>query len=199
MKKVLMYAAMLFVMFMFTGCVTNKINYTQDYTQYNLNKNINKVKDMEVSIEYPEGEIGKKANSFAGGGSKTVLSNRLNAEIMKDYLSQYFEDVAVSRKGSYENFTHFKIETKIIDFQHSKSAFSGAIDLEISIDVKVSLGDKTILNKTYKEFREGEDIVMDASMRTGWDFASEQFHKHILAFYKEEFKTDLLKALKENI
>lgn len=199
MKKAVVYIGILFVMFAFSGCRSYTINYNGNLTQYNLNKNIDKIEDVEVNIVYPKGEVAKRPNSFEGGALKNHFSNKLNALILKDAMSQYFENVDVVELRGYKVSSYLKIEAKLSDIEFAKS-FSGA-NSTYTIDVKVYLGNRIILDKRYEEFRSATRMVTGGLFRnfSAREWQDEDHHKQILSIYQDNFIPDLLKALKENI
>lgn len=199
MKILLQIATVLVAGFLMTGCMAHKVGYDRDFTEFNTKNDLNKIKNKEVAVSYVDGSIAKRTSGTFPVIPKTVLTNELNAEIMKDFVSQYFETVELNDSIKVKEKNYLQVNTSIKDFEFQIESHGG-MALQIHLDVDVFLRGNLILSKIYYAERDGVKMAFGFDLfRSPRSWKEEQVHKNILDIYEKQFKPDLLKALKENI
>lgn len=191
MKNLLIIISGILLSILFTGCSTSTFN--QAYTNGKVKNNLHKVSN-KISISYVKNEeniISKRPNSFLGGLRYfNVDVGTVNNGVLKEFLSQYFSNISNPEVGD------IKIISKITNFEHEN--FFGGKKIDIYLSTKVYYKSKLILDKKYISVNQKEIFIAGLDL-DGLSYAEELFHKVVLSIYENQFKPDLLTALKENI
>ncbi len=191
MKKYFLISILIFSAISFTGCGTKNISYEKYSIERDLNSNISKIENCNiVLIDKSKTIITKKPNnnniSFV---NFQLEASDINTKISNEFFSQYF----LLDNKSKELFT---VESQISDFSIMTTGNPNDYRVLLTMDFKVIKNGKVILNKTYTKTAPG--IVIWEWRLTPLEITFRKLQKGVLSIYENEFKTDLLKALKEN-
>lgn len=191
MKKYFLISLLIFSAISFTGCGTKNISYEKYSIERDLNSNISKIENCNiVLIDKSKTIITKKPNnnniSFV---NFQLEASDINTKISNEFFSQYF----LLDNKSKELFT---VESQISDFSIMTTGNPNDYRVLLTMDFKVIKNGKVILNKTYTKTAPG--IVIWEWRLTPLEITFRKLQKGVLSIYENEFKTDLLKALKEN-
>lgn len=191
MKNLLVIISTILLSVLFTGCATSSFN--QAYTDGKIKTNLNKV-SKNISVSYLKNEkniISKRPNSLLGALRYfTVDVGSVNNGVLKEFLSEYFSNV------SNDEVSDIKIISKITNFEREN--FFGGARMDVYLSTKVYYKNKLILDKDY--ISKNQQVIIIAGVDfDGLSYVEELFHKATLSIYENQFKKDLLIALKENI
>lgn len=192
MKKYFLISLLIFSAISFTGCGTKNIAYDKYNIERDLNSNISKIdnksiKIVDLSQQKIVRKLGNKSYSFV---TYELEASKMNTEISKEFFKQYFNLV----ESGEELFT---VESKITDYSITGGTGNpNNLNVDLTLDIKVIKNGKTILNKTYSKRASG--VTVWEWRLTLDETTFRKLQKGVLSIYENEFKADLLKALKEN-
>lgn len=185
--------------FFFSGCgVAMKMQPVNDANDRSVQYKINVAKvDKIVSIK----PSNKNDNTIDKQGRPgvtwtTVITQDFTNSVSTDFLGQYFKNVVISNN---EEFLSFKFD--ITKIKMIKLGNQPKYDIEYQVSVFKDA--RLILEKTYKgkikapfmiESKYGFSPIEGTEL-----FAEKAIQKGYFNLLEEQFKPDLLKALKENI
>ena len=188
MKNIILIFVIIFVATVFSGC-----SYKMDYDKYsierNLNNNISKIDGNIKIVDLSEQTLTRKLKSYSV--DKFVLeASNVNTEISKEFFNQYFS----LNKNSADLFI---VETKLEDYTISSIIGNpNNLNVEVKLNIKVIKNGKVILDKKYVKMAPG--VTYWEWRLTLVETTITKCMKGVLSVYENEFKADLLKALKEN-
>lgn len=190
MKKYFLISILIFSAISFTGCGTKNISYEKYSIERDLNNNIGKIDKSVKLIDSSEQKVirklGNKSYSFR---TYELEASDMNKEISKEFFNQYF-----TMNQNSENV--FTVNSKIKDFVIRNTANPNNSNAEVEVEFTVIKDNKTILNKIYRKESLG-NTIFEIRLTTE-EITFRKLQKTVLSIYENEFKSDLLKALKEN-
>lgn len=178
-------------LFILTGC-SQKVEFSQNYIEANVKKDLKKVNAEEVDIKKNENLYLKKhPNGFRGSATTLDINlGSLNENVLKEFSAQYFNKVSVV-PGLTDNLY---IESKFYNYEYAYGISDGN-EVEVFVEMKVFYKNKLILEKKYNI---KNDITALSLNFTIAPLVEENFHKTLLKLYETKFKPDLLRALENN-
>lgn len=191
MKKYFLISLLIFSAISFTGCSTTNINYDRFAIERDIKQDINKIEDKNIKLvdSSPEFIIKGYDNSTSSMKIKYKLeASKINKEVSKEFFNQYFN------LNSKEE-PIFVVESKISDFYFIRENIN-SMRIDLTMDFKVTKNGKIILDKRYVKTAPG--ITYWEWRFTIHETTIKKAQKGVLSIYENEFKADLLKALKEN-
>ena len=190
MKKYFLISIFNFSAISFTGCGTKNISYEKYSIERDLNNNIGKIDKSVKLIDSSEQKVirklGNKSYSFI---TYELEASNMNKEISKEFFNQYF-----TMNQNSENV--FTVNSKIKDFVIRNTANPNNSNAEVEVENTEIKDNKTILNKIYRKESLG-NTIFEIRLTTE-EITFRKLQKTVLSIYENEFKADLLKALKEN-
>ena len=196
MKNLFLIIIAIFAAIAFTGCGAKNISYDKNFIEKNINKDISKINGKSVKlIDSSETKIVKKMGLAIKGAYSPILAYELeassiNKQISKEFINQYF--------NNNENNTEevFVINSKIKDYLISRTLNPNDMNVEIEMEFTVTKNNKVILTKNYK--KEVEGVVIWEWRVTVDETAFRKLQKGVFSIYENEFKKDLIEALRKN-
>ena len=178
-------------LFLLTGC-SQKVEFSQNYIEANVKKDLKKVNTEEVDIKKNENLYLKKhPNGFRGSASTLDINlGSLNENVLREFSAQYFNQVSVV-PGLTDNLY---IESKFYNYEYAYG-FSDGNEVEVFVEMKVFYKNKLILEKKYNMKNDIAALTLNFSIAP---LVQENFHKALLKLYETKFKPDLLRALENN-
>ena len=189
MKNLISITILLVSTMLFSGCGTKNISYEKYSIERDLNNNIDKIdKSVKLIDSSDEKIIRKLGNKGYSLRTYELEASNMNKEISKEFFNQYF-----TMNQSSENV--FTVNSKIKDFVIRNTANPNNSNAEVELEFTVTKNNKIILSKTYK--KESEGIVIWETRLTTEETTFRKLQKTVFSIYNNEFKADLVKALKE--
>ena len=195
MKNLLTTLILIIAGIIFSGCSAKyEIPYDKYSIERDINKDIDRISGKSVKIiDSSEQKLVRELGLAVKGAKSPFMSFELqaatmNKEISKEFINQYF----TGNSGEEA----FVINTKIKDFLISKSLNPNNMNVDIEMEFIVTKNGKTILSKTYK--KESEGIVIWETRLTVTETTYRKLQKTVFSIYNNEFKKDLIEALKNN-
>ena len=191
MKKYFLISLLIFSAISFTGCGTKNISYEKYSIERDLNSNISKIDNKSIKIvDLSQQKIVRKLrNKSYSFVTYELEASDMNKEISKEFFNQYF-----TMNQNNENV--FTVNSKIKDFVIRNTANPNNSNAEVEVEFTVIKDNKTILNKIYRKESLG-NTIFEIRLTTE-EITFRKLQKTVLSIYENEFKADLLKALKEN-
>ncbi len=196
MKTLLTSLILIIAGITFSGCsVKYDISYDKYSIERDLNKDIDKISGKYVKvIDSSEQKLSRDLGLAIKGAKSPFMSfeleaSNMNKEISKEFIDQYFANNSNGEEV-------FIVNTKIKDFLISKTLNPNNMNVEIEMEFSVTKNGKIILNKTYK--KESAGIVIWETRPTVTETTYRKLQKTVFSIYNNEFKKDLLEALKNN-
>lgn len=192
MKNLLLIIISIFAAIAFTGCGAKNISYDKYYIEKNINKDISKINGKSVKlIDSSEQKITRSLYSAIGIKSPTISyeleASSINKNISNEFINQYFNN-------SGEEV--FIINSKIKDFGIKGTLNPNNMDTYVEMEFTVTKNGKIILNKSYK--KKADAIVLIELRLTLDETTLRKLQKTVLSIYENEFKKDLIEALRKN-
>ncbi|KHG33013.1 hypothetical protein [Sulfurospirillum sp. MES] len=190
MSKSISIFITLFITIILTGCGTKGL-YHEEYISKDIKPNLNKVTNTEVCLaSYNNEFITRRMSHPLPDNEITLKAGEINYKILNEYTKQYFNQTSSSC-----NNTSLKIDSHIKDFKYDFNFF-GKGTVFITLNIKVSKGEKLILDKNYFIEKDNKIITNFFSItQKSTDNIIELYHRSLLNFYETDFKKDLLEVL----
>lgn len=178
-------------LFLLTGC-SQKVEFSQNYIEANVKKDLKKVNIEKVDIKKNENLYLKKhPNGFKGSATTLDINlSSLNENVLREFSAQYFNEVSVV-PGLTDNLY---IESKFYNYEYVYG-FSDGNEVEVFVEMKVFYKNKLILEKKYNIKNDITALTLNFTIAP---LVEENFHKTLLKLYETKFKPDLLRALENN-
>lgn len=178
-------------LFLLTGC-SQKVEFSQNYIEANVKKDLKKVNTEEVDIKKNENLYLKKhPNGFRGSATTLDINlGSLNENVLREFSAQYFNEVSVV-PGLTDNLY---IESKFYNYEYAYGISDGN-EVEVFVEMKVFYKNKLILEKKYNIKNDITALTLNFTIAP---LVEENFHKTLLKLYETKFKPDLLRALENN-
>ncbi len=178
-------------LFLLTGC-SQKVEFSQNYIEANVKKDLKKVNTEEVDIKKNENLYLKKhPNGFRGSATTLDINlGSLNENVLREFSAQYFNEVSVV-SGLTDNLY---IESKFYNYEYAYGVSDGN-EVEVFVEMKVFYKNKLILEKKYNIKNDITALTLNFTIAP---LVEENFHKTLLKLYETKFKPDLLRALENN-
>lgn len=178
-------------LFLLTGC-SQKVEFSQNYIEANVKKDLKKVNTEEVDIKKNENLYLKKhPNGFRGSATTLDINlGSLNENILREFSAQYFNEVSVV-PGLTDNLY---IESKFYNYEYAY-VLSDGNEVEVFVEMKVFYKNRLILEKKYNIKNDITALTLNFTIAP---LVEENFHKTLLKLYETKFKPDLLRALENN-
>ena len=185
--------------FILTGC-THKLSYDVEKVSSNVNNSLSKVEDKTVTVFYSNAEYNKVINKNIKGRTFGVSIDmdvgKINNEVLKLFMNQYFKDIDESIKVNPESF--LSINSNISNYEWDRF-FPDIIHIDMDMKVNAYMKNKLVLSKTYKLRDYSSEVILVFANFTLLPLIQETFHKGALHLYETEVRSDLLKVIKENM
>lgn len=181
--------------FLITGC-SYKVEYDKQYIETDVKTDLKKVSTDNIVLKNQKSlVINKHPNSFRAKASTIELNmSSINDNVLKEFFKQYFED---SNIKFGEDKTNLFVESNFYDYEYAYGAFGDGNDVRIFVDIKVYYKNRMILDKKYN-IEKGISAITFGNA-TIIPLLTENFQEALLLLYEEQFKPDLLEALKKEI
>lgn len=195
MKNLFLIIIAIFAAIAFTGCGAKNIAYEKYSIERDLNQDIDKISGKSVKlIDSSEEKMIRKMGLAVKGSYSPILSFELDAaninkEISKEFINQYFNQDQKAEEC-------FIINSKITDYLISRSLNPSNMNVELEMNFIVIKNGVQILNKTYK--KEVSGTVIWEWRLTLDETTYRKLQKGVLSIYQNEFKKDLIEALRKN-
>jgi hypothetical protein len=178
-------------LFLLTGC-SQKVEFSQNYIEANVKKDLKKVNTEEVDIKKNENLYLKKhPNGFRGSATTLDINlGSLNENVLREFTTQYFNQVSVVPALT----DNLYIESKFYNYEYVYG-FSDGNEVEVFVEMKVFYKNKLILEKKYNIKNDITALTLNFTLAP---LVEENFHKTLLKLYETKFKPDLLRALENN-
>lgn len=178
-------------LFLLTGC-SQKVEFSQNYIEANVKKDLKKVNTEEVDIKKNENLYLKKhPNGFRGSATTLDINlGSLNENVLREFSAQYFNEVSVV-PGLTDNLY---IESKFYNYEYAYGISDGN-EVEVFVEMKVFYKNRLILEKKYNIKNDITALTLNFTIAP---LVEENFHKTLLKLYETKFKPDLLRALENN-
>lgn len=197
MKKILITIILSVSTMLFTGCKEYNLRLEPKFVENESIRYIsNKEEKLKVEIVSSKSFnlIKKKPTTkFTGQGVTLIANNSFAENVLKEVMSQYFKKVDIIAENEI-NKDNLIIKPTLINFEWEP--IGGGQKSVFSIDIKVYLKNKEILNKVFNGIYEETSLI--ATILNDEELVSYMKSKNLFKFYNEEFIPDLAKALKEN-
>ena len=192
MKTLLTTLILIIAGITFSGCSAKNIPYDKYSIERDINKDIDKISGKSVKIiDSSEQKIIRPLYSGIGIKSPTISyeldASSINKNVANEFINQYFNN-------SGEEV--FIINSKIKDFGIKGTLNPNNMNTTVEMEFIVTKNGKTILSKTYK--KESEGIVIWEWRLTLDETTFRKLQKTVFSIYNNEFKKDLIEALKNN-
>lgn len=192
MKALLTTLILIIAGITFSGCSAKNIPYDKYSIERDINKDIDKISGKSVKIiDSSEQKIIRPLYSGIGIKSPTISyeldASSINKNVANEFINQYFNN-------SGEEV--FIINSKIKDFGIKGTLNPNNMNATVEMEFIVTKNGKTILSKTYK--KESEGIVIWEWRLTVDETTFRKLQKTVFSIYNNEFKKDLIEALKNN-
>ncbi|WP_152057968.1 hypothetical protein [Aliarcobacter butzleri] len=192
MKNLLTTLILIIAGIIFSGCSAKNIAYDKYTIERDINKDIDKISGKSVKIiDSSEQKITRSLYSAIGIKSPTISyeleAASINKNIANEFINQYFNN-------SGEEV--FIINSKIKDFGIKGTLNPNNMDTHVEMEFTVTKNGKTILNKSYKKTADG--VVLFELRLTLDETTLRKLQKTVFSIYNNEFKKDLIEALKNN-
>lgn len=178
-------------LFLLTGC-SQKVEFSQNYIEANVKKDLKKVNTEEVDIKKNENLYLKKhPNGFRGSATTLDINlGSLNENVLREFTTQYFNQVSVVPALT----DNLYIESKFYNYEYVYG-FSDGNEVEVFVEMKVFYKNKLILEKKYNIKNDITALTLNFTIAP---LVEENFHKTLLKLYETKFKPDLLRSLENN-
>lgn len=177
-------------LFVLTGC-TASATYNQNYISKNIKTKLPKV---EKNICISDMSNPKKTKAYRGQIEFTTGETNIN--VLKNYLSQYFNSVKLNNSKD----CYISISSQVSNLKASFTNLDG-MDADFDLNIVVTKNKRIILNKNYHGYKDSQVMIALGiiGLSAPYKTANEAFHKELLELYENEVEKDLLTSLRENM